>query len=570
MTSVFESSVSPKSAEKLEAAKRHYENGDMADYYLTLEAAALSFNPEAEYLLGRCYLYQIGVPSDIDLAIDWLLKAAEHGCIKAYTLLADCYIDRRKSEDDYISALKWLVPAEKAGDNHARYLLWVLYENGLGVPRDEAAALKWLVSSADGGHSLAQYHLGRAYRYGRGVEADRDKSFELYKKAADNGYSHAAYMLAWEWHTISSEEKTEEKKLAADRNALYWSDRAIEMGYSNAELMKALTYIYGSLALRDEEKAAPTIIRLAEEGCPLAQSELANLYRTGSGVEQDSQKRIFWLKNAALGGVDTSAQSLGIVFRKGQEGVEADPAKAREWFELAVDLGNVNALLQLGAMYFSGELHRDEKKAFGYFQAAAEKAVLPVHKAKAYEWLAFCSSQGKGTDKDWGKALFYGEKAAEYGGATERYEAAMNYGYRSPSPNFEKAAFWFEKAAELGHTDAQVKIGYFYHTGKGVKQNYQKAFEWFLAAAECGNANAMNNIGDAYYNGCGVRQDFEKAFEWLQKAALMEQADALFLGGKMLFSGKGTVRNEVLGLEWIKKAAEAKNKEATKWLRKKH
>ena len=43
--------------------------------------------------------------------------------------------------------------------------------------------------------------------------------------------------------------------------------------------------------------------------------------------------------------------------------------------------------------------------------------------------------------------------------------------------NWTKAAEWFTKAAENGHTDAMYNLGYGFHQGKGVEQNWTKAIE---------------------------------------------------------------------------------------------
>ncbi|POR97032.1 tetratricopeptide repeat protein, partial [Haemophilus influenzae] len=53
--------------------------------------------------------------------------------------------------------------------------------------------------------------------------------------------------------------------------------------------------------------------------------------------------------------------------------------------------------------------------------------------------------------------------------------------------NFE-AVKWYRKAAEQGHADAQLNLGYMYEKGRGVKQDDFEAVKWYRQAAEQGNA----------------------------------------------------------------------------------
>ena len=50
-----------------------------------------------------------------------------------------------------------------------------------------------------------------------------------------------------------------------------------------------------------------------------------------------------------------------------------------------------------------------------------------------------------------------------------------------------------------------------YYRGKGVPQDFQKAAEWYQKAAEQGHAKAQFNLGVMYANGEGVSQNYEEA-----------------------------------------------------------
>jgi len=55
--------------------------------------------------------------------------------------------------------------------------------------------------------------------------------------------------------------------------------------------------------------------------------------------------------------------------------------------------------------------------------------------------------------------------------------------------------------------------------GEGVEKDWEKAAYWFTKAAEQGDATAQNNLGVCYENGMGVERDRKKAVYWYTKAA---------------------------------------------------
>ena len=78
-------------------------------------------------------------------------------------------------------------------------------------------------------------------------------------------------------------------------------------------------------------------------------------------------------------------------------------------------------------------------------------------------------------------------------------------------------ANWFHEPS------AQSVLGDCYYEGYGVPQSYEKAAEYFQQAAEQGYAYAQYHLGICYENGYGVPQSYAKAAECYQQAA--EQGD---------------------------------------------
>ena len=110
----------------------------------------------------------------------------------------------------------------------------------------------------------------------------------------------------------------------------------------------------------DFETALYEFTVAAEEGLDLAQYNLAILYFTGQGVEQDTAEAFRWTEAAALQGHVAAQFNLGSLYYAG-DGVEADTTKAVELFEGAARAGHASAALILANMYADGELAAEEE-----------------------------------------------------------------------------------------------------------------------------------------------------------------------------------------------------------------
>ena len=130
------------------------------------------------------------------------------------------------------------------------------------------------------------------------------------------------------------------------------------------------------------------------------------------------------------------------------------------------------------------------------------------------------------------------------------------YGRNGVTENDKKAIIWYQKAADLGNTKAQCRLGDMYYTGRGVSQDFVKAVEWYQKAANQGNAIAQCSLGIMYYYGEGVSKDYVKAVEWYQKAAAQGDAPAQDNLGYMYERGLGVSKDLGKAIEWYQKAAD--------------
>ena len=97
----------------------------------------------------------------------------------------------------------------------------------------------------------------------------------------------------------------------------------------------------------------------------------------------------------------------------------------------------------------------------------------------------------------------------------------LGYGYQHGvcvDKDYEKALFWYRKAANQGNDRAQSRLGDMYSEGLGVEQDYEEAVKWYRRSADQNYGGAQYALGAMYSKGLGVEQDYEKAIDLLSKA----------------------------------------------------
>ena len=80
------------------------------------------------------------------------------------------------------------------------------------------------------------------------------------------------------------------------------------------------------------------------------------------------------------------------------------------------------------------------------------------------------------------------------------------------------AAYWYALSAAQNNDAAQYELGRCYFSGDGVERNFDKAFEWFMKAAERDNANGQLWVGYCYHHGISVEQNYDLALQYYQAA----------------------------------------------------
>ena len=293
---------------------------------------------------------------------------------------------------------------------------------------------------------------------------------------------------------------------------------------------------------RDEAKGAELLAKAVELGSISAKYYLADAYKTGRGVEADSEMayelyKSFLTEAESAEPADTPEYgrmlySITMCYIYGY-GTKVDKANAAKYAKMALESGNVGVIstYSLAAGYESGKIgegntDKARKLYADIFPQIEELANKGISEAERF------------------------------------YAQYYHYGDGGVEQDYTKALEWYEKAAEQGNYGAMAQIGVLYANGNGVEQDYVKAAEWCEKAAELGDATSMKNLGIAYAKGNGVEQDYAKALEWYKKAAELGNDVAMFWIGAMSANGHGVDVDYNLALEWFEKAADQGNENA--------
>lgn len=144
------------------------------------------------------------------------------------------------------------------------------------------------------------------------------------------------------------------------------------------------------------------------------------------------------------------------------------------------------------------------------------------------------------------------EAGAQRGSIHKQLELGMDYFLgRGVQRSEEKAAYWYEKAANAGDPVAQQEIGYFYQAGIGVTRDPARAAHWFQLAAAGGLPTAKVNLGVAYLWGLGVPQNQPLALQLFHEALDKGCATAAGYLGEVYFLGVGLPKDIPASKHWF-------------------
>ncbi|MGD9161133.1 MAG: tetratricopeptide repeat protein [Desulfobacteraceae bacterium] len=146
------------------------------------------------------------------------------------------------------------------------------------------------------------------------------------------------------------------------------------------------------------------------------------------------------------------------------------------------------------------------------------------------------------------------------------YNQSLNYLEGNGVTKEEVESFRLNaKAAESGHHDAVLAMGWYYLNGIGVNKDVNEAVYWYKKAARQGEPKAMFSLGQIAYD---QHNDID-AMKWFERAFKKNHFRSQYWIGKLYWHGRGVEQDKKKGVQLFNLAAKRKVKKAKrtlKWL----
>ncbi|MEM1058163.1 MAG: tetratricopeptide repeat protein [Verrucomicrobiota bacterium] len=473
-----------------------------------------------------------------------------------------------ESEEQAQAAWDFLQAEADNGDADAMYALAEHYGQGRVVARNPEQVAQWLGRAAQAGHAGAQTDLALLViaRVDSG-EVSRDqisRATSLLEQAAAQDEPRALDQLGT-LHVAAARSEFELDQAVAS------FQRAVELGYGPSMLRLATLYFTGKGVEQDTARGIALLKRAADAGQNEAAFRLADLYQVGGPVERDlGQARLYLEKAATTGGAEAdyrlasfylrhhapdpalaqeavrllrkratnnhadSQQLLGRCYLTGN-GVAVDPAAAAQWFRLAANNGNAQAMTSLAVLLQAGVGQPAEGEVDAWLAQAAEggdpradfilyqqaKQATPAGDPPSEEALRHLNTA---VEARLPQALYeMGRRLVEGDGMDE--DGAE--GYRL-----------LEQAGRQGHVAALRLMGEMFRDGGTLRQDPEKARALLELAARNGDAEAARQLG-LLLEESGDPDQLAAARESYRQAAARGDAAAQSQLGRMLLTGEG-------------------------------
>ncbi|PHH67276.1 hypothetical protein CDD81_3045 [Ophiocordyceps australis] len=272
-------------------------------------------------------------------------------------------------------------------------------------------------------------------------------------------------------------------------------------------------------------EARQILQRLANGGYPFAQYYLADGFASGlfSKGKEDYNAAFPLFVLAAKHGHAESAYRAALCYEFGW-GCRKDPAKAVQFLRLAASKRHPGAMTRLGKACLSGDLgEKRYREGIKWLKLATEAADAQYNNAPYQLGCLYETGYGDDVFEDLSYAAELYTQAAELGHPEANYR--MGEAYEHGTLNCPKDAalsvHFYTGAAERGHAAAMMGLCAWYMVGAPpiMDKDEEEAYEWARRSAQLGYAKAQYAVGYFTEMGIGCRRDMLEANVWYVKAA---------------------------------------------------
>ena len=275
------------------------------------------------------------------------------------------------------------------------------------------------------------------------------------------------------------------------------------------------------------QESLRVIKRLATQGQPYddAQFFLANCYGTGMlGLQVDHEKAYHLYLQAAKQNHAAATYRVAVCNEIGV-GTRKEPPRASAFYRKSASLGDTAAMYKLGMILLQGSLGegKNPREAVGWLRRAAEQADEENPHALHELALLHETTAGQVVPHDPLQAKEYFSRAAYLGYTQSQHKLGQCYEFGTLGCPVDprRSIAWYTKAAEKGNAEAELALSGWYLTGSEtvLKQSDSEAYLWARRAANKGLAKAEYAVGYYAEVGIGIKQDVEFAKRWYMRAA---------------------------------------------------
>ena len=461
------------------------------------------YRGEAAYYLGMGDFAE----GKVDTSLEKMQKAVKLGFTKAMYELGKIYMLKK----NYSEAEKWFLQSEKQGELQATERLTEIYN----IEKNDVKREEKLSVLSNQKRTAYMYELGKLYiKKGEYVKAE-----ELFTKLKDYGIIKASDRLSDIKEILKNESKAElaEKKIMEQDKNLEKSD--VEIIFNEAQKM-----------LFSNPEKAKMYLEKIEKHKRLAAAYLAEYYMDKFDVENTKK----WLENAAERGEVSSMYDLGRLYEE-----EKNYEEAEKWYKKALGKNYMIPLSRLGNIY---EKKGDYKEAEKWYKKGVqndnrgaiknlallyeregnseESEKLLIKLSEKNDFFGMLSlSEKYHNEKNYEEAEKIDKKLYELGAVDRINLIGKAEEYKK---NYEEAEKWYLIGANQGNVESMLNLGIFYDKIKGGKDK-EKAAEWYEKAANLNESRAMYLLAQLYqqdFNDMGLAQ------KWYLKALKNGRMDA--------------------------------------------
>ncbi len=566
--------------------------------------AAASFDMEANFYLGICYLKSMGTDCNERLAFNAFLRAAVTNKELHVRYLADCYYYGIGIDQNYVKAIESYIKLTKTDEVNEK-----LYDCYTSID-DQRGLFKFLQITLNNKSTNVEQLLKLAHFYldGNVITRNEEMACKYLQIAANNDSEEALYLLACLYYQSSDKAKQLEcidwYEMLANNNheeAIeflfnYYKDKNEDKAYKYAKLLEdknieeVLIFLAKNSLNGDSinmEDAFKYNKFLADKGETDLYNLIGDFYYQGLVVDKNDEEAFSYYMLAANCNEVEAYFSLGYCYENGLF-VDRDYKTAHKYYSDAEKKGSLKAKLALANLNDNAiDTDVDYKVSFEIYTQLANIDTYSVYK------LGYCYENGLGCKKNIKKAISYYNQAFEQGelfvaitlaslyeegkvvkkdlrAAFDNYmkvssfnsvaQYKLAYFYQNAlsmkKKDMDQAIKYYQMASENGCPNSKLILGNLHINGEYVEKDFTKAIEYFEESISCGNNDGYYQLANCYYKGLGCEQNYDKAYQLYLKSASNYDIWGYFGLANCYYEGNGIVQDYKEAFNLYKKVAD--------------